>query len=312
MWSDVGSDNRLVALCDTEFMSNELPTYRDLILPCVRAVSELGGSATAQEIVDQVVVEKDFDDELLAMTYANRPTQSIVLDRIAWARSYAKLSGALESPRRGLYVMAPLGRELLSMSAAEAQERCYEMDREVRNARRKAQDDVSDDEGVETPHESSEDDDTVWKDVVLQRLHALSPAGFEEFVVYLLRAYGLELRRTGQSGDQGIDGIGLAPITPVLSVRVAVQAKRLDPTSAVSRDAVALFQRDAAAAGAERAVFVTLGRFTQPAKDAATLATPNVDLIDGTRICDLMLEEQVGLVVRPEIDEGFMSNFAGI
>lgn len=302
----------MIGLCNTDRMSNDLPTYRDLILPCVRAVGELGGSATAQEIVDQVVVEKDFDDELLAITYANRPTQSIVLDRIAWARSYAKLGGALESPRRGLYVMAPLGRELLSMSAADAQERCHEMDREVRNARRKAQEDVSDDEGVETPHESSEDDDTAWRDVVLQRLHALSPAGFEEFVVYLLRAYGLELRRTGQSGDQGIDGIGLAPITPVLSVRVAVQAKRLDPTSAVSRDAVALFQRDAAAAGAERAVFVTLGRFTQPAKDAATLATPNVDLIDGTRICDLMLEEQVGLVVRPEIDEGFMSNFAGI
>ena len=79
-------------------------------------------------------------------------------------------------------------------------------------------------------------------------------------MIYLLRTYGLQLTRVGGSGDEGIDGIGLAPISPVLSSRVAVQAKKYDRDVAVSRDAVALFQRDAAAAGAERAVFVTLGR----------------------------------------------------
>lgn len=290
-------------------MSQGLPTYRDFILPSIRAVGALGGSATASEIVDQVIADLRITEQVVSVTYANRPTQSVVMDRIAWARSYAKLGGALESPRRGLYVLAPLGRELLAMPSDEATIRCLEMDREVRNSRRKSEGAVVDDEATEVPHGDAEGEDVSWKDAVLRRLHALSPAAFEEFVVYVLRAYGLELRRTGQSGDQGIDGIGLAPITPVLSVRVAVQAKRYDPTSTVSRDAVALFQRDAAAAGAERAVFVTLGRFTQPAKDAATLATPNVDLIDGSRLCDLMLQEKVGLVIRPEIDEHFMANF---
>jgi hypothetical protein len=32
-------------------------------------------------------------------------------------------------------------------------------------------------------------------------------------------------------GDQGIDGLGIAPISPVLSSRVAVQVKRCDPSS---------------------------------------------------------------------------------
>jgi hypothetical protein len=53
--------------------------------------------------------------------------------------------------------------------------------------------------------------------------------------MYLLRTYGLELTRVGGTGDQGIDGIGTAPISPVLSSRVAVQAKRYDPTSTVGR-----------------------------------------------------------------------------
>lgn len=111
------------------------------------------------------------------------------------------------------------------------------------------------------------------------------------------------------SGDEGINGIGRAPIAPVLSVRVAVQAKRYDPGSAVSREPVTLFQRDASAAGAERAVFVTLGRFTSPARKVASFATPNVDLIDGDRLCDLMRDEEVGVKIRPEVDESFFEPF---
>lgn len=43
--------------------------------------------------------------------------------------------------------------------------------------------------------------------------------------------FGMELTRVGGSGDEGIDGIGLAPLSPVLSSRVAVQAKRYEPST---------------------------------------------------------------------------------
>ena len=43
-------------------------------------------------------------------------------------------------------------------------------------------------------------------------------------------AFGLVLTRVGGSDDEGIDGIGTAPLSDVLSTRVAVQAKRYDPT----------------------------------------------------------------------------------
>jgi restriction system protein len=97
--------------------------------------------------------------------------------------------------------------------------------------------------------------------------------------MYVLRFFGLELTRVGGTGDQGIDGIGIAPISLVLSSRVAVQAKRYDPTSrSIGREVVALFQHDAAAASAERAVFVNLGRFSEGARQAAITNTPTVDL----------------------------------
>ncbi len=100
----------------------------------------------------------------------------------------------------------------------------------------------------------------------------------------------------------GIDGIGIAPLSPVLSARVAVQAKRYDPVRAVGREHVALFQRDAAADGAERAVMVSLSRFTEAARRAATTMTPTVDLIDGDRICELALDQEVGIKVQPVVN----------
>lgn len=118
-----------------------------------------------------------------------------------------------------------------------------------------------------------------WQDVLLARLHRLAPDAFEKFALYLLRLYGLELERVGGSGDEGIDGIGTAPLSPVLSSRVAVQVKRYDPLGKpAGRETVALFQRDAQTKGAERAILVTLGKFSEPARKAAIVTSPTVDL----------------------------------
>jgi restriction system protein len=95
----------------------------------------------------------------------------------------------------------------------------------------------------------------------------------------------------------------------VLSATVAVQVKRYDPASTVGREVVALFQRDASAVGAERAILVTLGRFSGPARKAAASATPHVDLIDGERLCELMLAKEVGVRRMPVVDPEWFDRF---
>ena len=101
------------------------------------------------------------------------------------------------------------------------------------------------------------------------------------------------------------------PVGDLLSVTVAVQAKRTDPAASVGRDVVALFQRDAQAKGAERAVLVTLGSFTRGADDASQEAIPTVELIDGARLCDLIAAkgEQAGVQVAYRAIPGFLDRF---
>jgi restriction system protein len=271
-----------------------------------QAVATLGGSAQGREITARVIEDIGAPDEQVAITYRNRP-KSVFIDRLEWARSYAKLGGALESPQRGLFVLTTYGKELLALPENEGIQAVKKMDRQVRVSRARTR--PGSDQDAASVEEEIEAESTDWTEVLLSRLHRLTAEGFEEFVMYLLRAYNLELTRVGGTGDQGIDGIGIAPISPVLSSRVAVQAKRYDPTSTIGREVVALFQRDAAAAGAERAVLVTLGRFSEPARNAAIATTPTVDLIDGEKLCELVREKEIGIRIVPQVQEGWFDRF---
>jgi restriction system protein len=289
------------------------------MLPVLQAVARLGGSARASEITANVIEHMGLSDDAVAVQYPNRE-KSVLVDRIDWARSYCKLSDTLESPKRGLFLLTPLGREILAAGTDAASRRLAELDRQVRAARpRRRADALPTPEPADGPPPDDapppddgpppDGEDTTWTEVLLRRLHRLSPTGFEEFCMYLLRRFGLELTRVGGVGDEGIDGIGTAPLSEVLSATVAVQVKRYDPATTVSRDAVALFQRDASAAGAERAVMITLGRFSGPARKAATSATPRVDLIDGYRLCELVRSQETGVTMQPVVDESWFDRF---
>ena len=72
---------------------------------------------------------------------------------------------------------------------------------------------------------------------------------------------------------------------------------------------MALFQRDAQTKGAERAIFVTLGKFSEPARRAANATAPTVDLIDGQKLTDLILEQEVGVRLAPRVNEAWFDRF---
>jgi restriction system protein len=277
------------------------------MLPVVRAVLELGGSGNSREISESVIESEGFSEDLLAVTYEGRE-KSILVDRLDWARSYCKLGGVLESPKRGLFLITDLGREIAALPDSEAHKKLKEIDHAVRRARRKKPKSdvhVPPDDDAEGPPE----DDERWREVLLARLHKLSPDAFEHFVLYVLRAQGMELKRVGGSGDEGVDGIGKAPLSGVLSTTIAVQAKRYDPSKTVGRETVALFQSDATAAGAEHGVLVTTGRFSEPARRAAQSRHPTIDLVDGEKLTDLCLEANIGVSLSPVVNEDFFDRF---
>ncbi len=279
------------------------------MLPIVRAVLELGGSGTGREITESVVKREGFPEELLSVTYEGRD-KSVLIDRLDWARSYNKLGGVLDSPRRGLFLITDLGREIASLPDDSASQRLRDIDLAVRSSRRRKEADST--SGQIDDDEPPEIGDDSWKETLLTRLHQLSPDAFEHFVLYLLRAHGMQLQRVGGSGDEGIDGLGTAPIGPVLTRTIAVQAKRYEPSATIGREVVALFQGDAIAAGAEHGILVTTGRFSEPARRAALSRHPTIDLVDGEKLAGLCLDVEVGIQQRPVVLESFFDRFESL
>lgn len=304
-----------------------IPQHQELVIPVLRAISELGGSAKSAEIVEQVLDSFPNAEELMSITYEKNSQVPVLRHRVEFGRSLGKRIGCLEQPGRGVYLLTDYGEELLALPENEALVKIREADAkanlEYRRKRAEAEqqttsfqdkdtdsevDDISLEDEIADDEESSTRD---WKLQLLNRLHTLSPDGFEKFVIYLLKRYGLRLSQTAPGADEGIDAIGMAPLSPVLSSRVAVQVKRYDPAgSPIGRETVALFQRDAQTKGAERAILVTLSRFTESARKAATMATPTVDLIDGDRLSELVLaDEESGVSMQPTVDENWYNRF---
>lgn len=303
------------------FTEQGMPTRQQLVVPILKAVAGLGGSAKTNEIADAVVEDLPNAEELLQFTYPNNPQLSVLIARIGFGRLTAKLIGTLEQPAKGMYLLTDAGEEILKLADDEAFAKVKELNREVARAHRKQK-------KLETSHEAPEDHEEApdegiladsseeakesdWKARLLNRLHQLPPEGFEKFIIYLLRRQGLQLQHTGASGDEGVDAIGTAPLSPVLSSRVAVQVKRYAPEGKpIGRETVALFQRDAQTKGAERAIIVTLSRFTEPARKAATSTTPTVDLINGDRLAELVRADgDSGVKLRPTVDTGWFDKF---
>ncbi|WP_420613354.1 DUF2034 domain-containing protein [Candidatus Spongiisocius sp.] len=288
-----------------------IPSRRDLWLPILRAVVALGGSGIPREIADTIIEGEGFSEEMATITYGEHNPVSILHDRLGFARIDCRLMGVLESPRRGLWLITELGRGVMGLPELDAQECLNQLDRTAKKAQREKSHREKSKGDVLTEEVTALDDSDQesWREDLLKCLHGLTPDGFERFVRHLLRSLNMELKRTGGVGDQGIDLIGTAPISPVLTVTVAVQAKRYAPSVSVGRAEVALFQADASARGAEYGILVTTSRFTRSARETAQDRRPTITLIDGERLADLCLDEEVGIVIRPVVDPDFFGRF---
>ena len=73
-------------------MQDQMPTYKDLLWPTLKALKDRGGSASIQELVDQISVHLDLPDQILDVLHNSGP-QTKVEYRLAWARTYLKFAG---------------------------------------------------------------------------------------------------------------------------------------------------------------------------------------------------------------------------
>lgn len=292
-------------------MSAPLPKYDDFMLPTLRAIGELGGSASIEEIQDKLTETMRLTQDQMDLAYP-KSGALVAPDRMSWARSHLKIAGLLASGGKGIWVLTDLGRDAVELPPAQLKAEVKKLSAahhaSVTAKRTEARSSGSTEEATPVV-----EDETEWTDTLLAKLKAISPAAFERLAQRLLRESGfVKVEVTGKSGDGGIDGTGVLRVN-LLSFQVLFQCKRYQGSCGpgIVRDF-----RGAMQGRADKGLIITTGTFTADARKEATRdGAPAIDLIDGEGLCLLLKELGLGVIVRPvireeiEIDEAF---FEGI
>lgn len=88
------------------------------MLPVVRAVVELGGSASTRHLYDEVWAMVDPEGRWEGVAYDSGELK--LINRISLAMMYCKRGGLLDSPRRALYLITDEGVRVAGLSDADA------------------------------------------------------------------------------------------------------------------------------------------------------------------------------------------------
>ncbi|TAL45727.1 MAG: restriction endonuclease, partial [Methylovulum sp.] len=86
--------------------NSNLPTFDELIVPTVKALQELGGSGSIEEINNKVYVIAEVSDDILQTPHGEEGAVSEVDYRLAWSRTYLKKFGLLENSSRGIWALS--------------------------------------------------------------------------------------------------------------------------------------------------------------------------------------------------------------
>ena len=268
----------------------DLPTYDELMFPTIEALKEEGGSSRRQEVVLAVAIRLDLTDEYLDVRHENSGAP-IFADRISWALSYLKKGGATDNSKRGVWALTELGWSIESEDQVKSLLKDVKSEEGRTSSRRPKEQSLDDQDPA--PGEELAPDGEHWKGRLIERLLDMTPSAFERLTQRLLLEAGFrDVEVLGQSGDGGIDGVGVYRLS-LVSFPIFFQCKR--HKGRVSAGTVRDF-RGAMAGRGEKGLLVTTGTFTRGAREEASRdGAPPVELIDGDDLCDLLKEYELGV-----------------
>lgn len=283
-----------------------IPDYQMLMLPLLKALTDKR-EHTMRDVVASLANEFELSEDERTQLLPSGG-QSIISNRVAWAKTYLKKAGLVDQHKRGYVQLTIRGEQVVKSPPALIDIKFLEQFPEF-SVFRENQQQVGIQQEVlpipdaqnETPEELMESGArTIRKELageILQRVKGCPPAFFERLVVELLVKMGCggtrqdAGRAIGRSGDEGIDGVihedrlGLDAIY--------LQAKRWE--GVVGRPEIQKFVGALQGQRAKKGVFITTSDFTKEAVEYVRNIDNKVVLINGALLANLMIDHDVGV-----------------
>lgn len=273
-----------------------LPNLPGMMLVVIEALKSLGGSASIQELDEQVVEMEAISEEEQSLMMPNGQYRRLNY-YLSWARTYLKRGGALENSSRGVWALTDEGEKITTIAQTQKIHQQVNEEERERSRLKRLADKTKNTARVSTAIEMQPSiEDGVasdWRAELLSSLLNIAPDAFERLSQRLLREAGfVKVEVRGKTGDGGIDGVGVLRVN-LVSFQVYFQCKRWKG-SVGSKD-IRDF-RGALQGRADKGLFITTGNFTSQASEEATRdGAIAIDLIDGERLCDLLKQYELGV-----------------
>jgi restriction system protein len=262
----------------------------------------MGGSGKNADILAKVIELEKPAPEVQSLLQNESGNETKLGYNLAWAKTYLRKVGAVTNSEKGVWSLTNDGEKLTAADVALIPGRVQKMLADEKLA--KGIGTGGEEQAGETIVPNSipaaalnpDELDTAWKNQLLTILKQMPPDRFERLASRMLQEAGMTgVRVTPPSGDGGVDGEGMMPMTPLglLSLSVAFQCKRYD--GSVASSAIRDF-RGAIEGRADRGIFITTGNFTSDAtKEANRPGAKRIDLIDGVKLCEKLRELRLGV-----------------
>ena len=276
----------------------DLPKFHETFNPILDILSN-GKTIHYRELLKKVIAKyySDLSAELL-----DQKTQSgepLILNRIAWGKSYLKKGGYIIYPERGMVQITEKGK-----NSSEGKLQLKDIDGESN-----IMDFYVNEKAKSIPHnteiKNASPQDLIDRGIseieaqvkleLLEKFKGIDPYYFEKVILILLKKMGYgDFIETSKSGDGGIDGIinedklGLD--------KIYIQAKRYDDNKVREKDIRNFI--GAMSGDTTKGVFVTTSDFDKGAVQKAHDAHHTIILIDGNKLVDLMHQFDVGVQIK--------------
>jgi restriction system protein len=305
-----------------------IPNYQQFMRPFLEiAQAADGAEVKLRDVINQLADKFNLTEVERSETLPSGK-QSVLDNRIGWARTYLTKAGLLEVTRRAHFVITDRGIKALQdpkvvidnhylkqfdefiafkESKADATTPHIELPSDIDNS----DNDITPDEALRAAYKTINE---ALTSELLSRTRNVTPAFFEDLLIQLLLAMGYggtgegAAHALGRSGDNGIDGV--IDQDPLGVDQIYIQAKRYGEGNNVSAGDIRDFFGALNLKKAQKGIFITTSDFTPSAVQTAKDLGMRIVLINGKELAKLMLRYNIGsrdeqILHLKKIDEEF-------
>jgi restriction system protein len=291
-----------------------IPNYQQFMRPFLEiAEASNGNEVKLRNVINQLADKFNLSDEERNEALPSG-RQSVLDNRIGWARTYLTKAGLLKATKRAHFVITERGIQALQDTNAvinndylkqfdefvafkeqknEASETQLANTQETTNTSTTSE--ITPDEALLNAYKTINDALALE---LISRTREVTPAFFEDLLIELLIAMGYggtgegAAHALGKSGDNGIDGV--IDQDPLGVDQIYIQAKRYAEGNNIGAGDIRDFFGALNLKKAQKGIFITTSNFTASAVQTAKNLGMRIVLINGNELAKLMLRYNIG------------------